>query len=258
LKIITLLTDFGWQDAYVAQLKALMLTSGIHIESVDISHTIPQQNIKAAAHVLSDAWHHFPKGTIHTVGVASGGSELDRHLVIAHEGHYFIGADNGIFSLIFGPNPQQAFQLNTNYTGSNPMRGLYIPTAIKIAAGEPIESLGMAMISIKDLGLLDAYTTANEIRGSIVHIDFTGNAITNIHKSIFEPMAATSSYRIEVRDAKQILRSISIDYYQVQSGNRLALFNEEGYLEIAMNSTSAEKLLGCKVDDAVQITFEDL
>jgi S-adenosylmethionine hydrolase len=137
MAIVTLLTDAGESDHYVASIKAkiISLNPGIRIE--DISHSIKPADIAHAAFVLRAVFHDFPKGTVHLVGVDSTGNRGDAFIALQLEDHFFVGCDNGLFGLISERPHQQLVELNAINTISTtfPERDIFAHAASKLASG---------------------------------------------------------------------------------------------------------------------------
>ena len=96
--IVTLLTDFGLADSYVAEMKAAIYSEGTEIRIVDLSHLVPPGDIRTAQYLLGRAWRRFPRGTVHVVVVDPGVGSSRRAIAVHHHGQFFVGPDNGVFS----------------------------------------------------------------------------------------------------------------------------------------------------------------
>jgi len=144
--IITLTTDLGHRDFYQAALKGSILSLLPDIRLVDISHEIPPFNIQHAAFILQNAYHYFPKGTVHLIGIDTVFQEGSRYIAMKFNGHYFVGADNGIFSIVLGE--QKADELVEIEIMQDlrflhfPLADVLVKAACRIADGVPIQELG--------------------------------------------------------------------------------------------------------------------
>src|SRR5688572_2210281 len=147
MAIVTLLTDAGESDHYVASIKAkiISLNPGIRIE--DISHSIKQADIAHAAFVLRAVFRDFPKGSVHLVGVNATGNKGDAFIALQLEDHFFVGCDNGLFGLISDKPHQQLVELNAlnSINTTFPERDVFAPAAVKLASGMAITNLGKPM-----------------------------------------------------------------------------------------------------------------
>ena len=138
MSIITLTTDLGLKDYYVAGIKGHILSQLPDANIVDISHEIPAFNISVAAFCLKNCYYDFPKGSIHIIGVSPEANEFTRHVVIKYQNHYFIGADNGIFSLLFDEIPEVIFDLNiisNEEKRTFPTKDIFVSAACHIGRG---------------------------------------------------------------------------------------------------------------------------
>ena len=257
MAIITLLSDWGDTDYYAAAVKGRILQDLPDAVIVDITHKIPHFDTREAAYVLRHAYHHFPKGTIHIIGVNTEESLEEPHLVVFYDGHYFIGADNGIFSLIFekGKKPEKVYSIeipqdSEKYTFSCLHR--FAKTAVLLAQGESLDTLGTVYPSLQQK--LDYEPSFNHlgIRGMIIHIDSYHNAVTNISRELFERIIGKKSFTLYFKgyDCNKIGES-----YADAGGeaNLVCLFGSNDLLEIALKNAEAASLMGLQVNDPVII-----
>ena len=114
MPIITLTSDLGLKDYYVGSIKGAILSQFPEVRIVDITHTVPKYDIAQAAFIMKNVFKDFPKGTIHIIGVRPESSSSISQIALEKDGHYFIGADNGMFSLIFDSDPDKLVELNLN------------------------------------------------------------------------------------------------------------------------------------------------
>jgi hypothetical protein len=145
MHIVTLTTDFGLQDYYVPVLKGAMLSRHAELNFVDVSHNIKNHDIVQAAFVLKNTWRSFPEGTIHVASVNNFGGERHRFLVILHQNHYFVGPDNGIFSLIFEDTPQYVYEIPFAGLNFAPVRDCLADAVGYIASAKPIADIGLVV-----------------------------------------------------------------------------------------------------------------
>ena len=254
MHIVTLTTDFGLQDYYVPVLKGAMLSRHRDLNFVDISHNIKNHDIVQAAFILKNAWHHFPDETIHIVSVNNFGGEKERFLIFQHHNHYFIGPDNGIFSLIHDTLPPSVYQV--------PFDGLnfkHVHTAIseavaRIVHNQPLSEIGSFAEDIVQRITIQPVISPNQIRGSVIHIDNYENCVLNITRSLFEKVGHGRPFQLYFKRHEPIGK-LSQHYNDIGIGESLCLFNSD-YLEIAINMGKAAELLGLKIEDTVQIDFQ--
>ena len=258
MSIITLTTDWGWADYYVAAVKGAILSMCPDAAIVDISHDVAHHNWSSAAFVLRNAYHNFPKGTVHIVAVDSEES-LDRpHVVVGCDGHYFIGADNGLFSLVIGDKPYEAVYIDlpqdTEYF-TFPTRDRFAKTAAAIARGVKMSDIGKPY-EIQRMVESQPAVKADSIQGLVVYIDDFGNAITNISADLFKQVGAGRKFKMFLRSEKYAIDKISDTYHAVPISEMVAIFGSHGFVEIASNMGNLSELLGIARNAQVFVNFE--
>ncbi len=254
MKILTLITDFGLKDYYAGMLKGSLLSAHNNLNIIDISHNIPNYDIVQAAFVLKNAYPTFPKGTIHLVSVNNFYNNQSAFLVIEHDGHFFIGADNGIFSLVFQEKIEKVIELNYQGTGTGEVNRVFAQAVAELAAGKKLEEIGTPLTEIMERITFQPVVKSSQIVGSVIHVDNYENVITNITRTLFEKVADGRDFNLYFKRHDEI-RKLSWHYFDVPVGESLCLFNSAGYLEIAINLGKASSLLGLNIDDTVQIEF---
>jgi S-adenosylmethionine hydrolase len=256
MPIITLTTDFGLKDHYAASLKGALMRQMPSVTQVDISHQIPPFDFGQAAYVLGHAFDEFPSGTVHLVAVGSGGSGPYNHVALKLKGHYFVGCDNGIFSLLSpAHSPELIVQLAL--AGKEPStflaRDLYLPAAIKLANGTPLEKLGLPQSNVAQLIRQISPPEEDVLKGTVIYIDQFSNLITNITGDDFDRIGKGRLFTIDL--IREEITELHRTYGDVPSGALVAFFNSAGVLEIAMNNANAAVLLNLKLNSVVRITF---
>lgn len=264
MQVITLTTDMGLEDHYLAVVKGTIIEQCPAARIVDISHRITPFDIAHAAFVLRNAYPQFPAGSTHIIGVDPEVTEEKRPLLVPYDGHFFVGADNGIFSLIFDKQPEQAYELGTgDRERTFPTRSIFAKAACEIAGGKNPESLGEATGELVQRSLFRAVVEENVIRGMIIHIDTYGNVISNITRDLFEEVGQGRPYTINFRGSSYRINKIHQSYSEVPEGEKVALFSSSGHLEIAINKGAqgsgggAGQLFGLKKNAAITVTFHD-
>lgn len=261
MPIITLTTDLGTVDHYVSAVKATILRQLDTANIVDISHDIPSFNIIHAAFVLKNVYQEFPTGSIHIIGVNAETNEDNSHLAVYANGHYFVGTDNGIFSLLLDLKPDKIVEITTTRDSDNenfPVKDVFAKAACHIARGGTLEIIGTEIKQFsKEFAKLEALHDKNSIRGSIIHIDHYGNAITNISQRLFKDVAKGRAYTINLGSKEHYsLNTIKRKYNEVQAGDAVALFISTDFLTISINNGSASSLMGLHINDTVRIEFK--
>jgi len=254
--IITLTTDLGATDYYSGLLKAALVTVDPTLPIVDISHQIAPFDIVQAAFVVKNCFDHFPKGTLHIIGVNTLYEAKPVFLIARHKEHYFLVPDNGILSLLFDPHPTDIYELPYSGQDTFPICKV-ISTATKHLLGDqPFNEIGIPIEAIEQRLNLRPVTSGDFIRGSVIHIDRYQNVVTNISQALFKRLRKKRSFTITFKRHDPI-KKIHTHYAQVAIGEPLCLFNSAGLLEIAVHMGKASSLLGLLPDDMVQIEFND-
>jgi S-adenosylmethionine hydrolase len=266
MAIITLTTDLGLKDHYVATVKGAILSQLADATIVDVTHLITPFNTAQAAFVVKQAYPAFPRGTIHIIGVNPEADGLTPHLVVRHDGHYFIGADNGVFSLIFEGRPQEAFELTMKLDDDHitfPTRSVFVKAACHLARGGMPDIIGRKVVAINDMIGFRPATDPTSIRGKVVHIDTYGNLVTNVRRQLFDEIGRGRTFSIDFGSREDLITVLSNTYSDVPIGERVAFFGDSGLLEIAVNKGvegsggGAARLFGVHANDPVRIDFTE-
>jgi len=260
MSIITLTTDLGLKDYYVAGIKGHILSQLPNATIIDISHEIPAFNISVAAFCLKNCYGDFPEGSIHIIGVRPEADEHTRHLIIKHKGHYFIGADNGMFSLLFDGKPDDIFDLNIvpdEDKRTFPTKDVFVKAACHIGRGGTMELIGNKIDEINQRTNFQPVIEENVIRGMAMYIDSYGNITTNITRALFHLIGKKRDFSIVFRRSDYNIHELKQNYNEVPEGEKLALFSANNHLEIAINKGNASKLFGIKLADTIRIEFKE-
>lgn len=257
MAIVTLLTDSGESDHYVAAVKARIISVNPGLRIEDISHKIKPFDIGHAAFVLRSVFRDFPKGTVHLVGVDSGGQRGDAMIALQLEDHFFVGCDNGLFGLISEKAHQQLAELNSinPIVSSFPERDIFAPAAAKLASGVSITTLGKPMPAFRKMIDRQIKATKKQITGTVIRVDEMGNLITNIPQNVFELLSANKNYTIQFGGEK--FKRVYGHYNQADQGECFIIFNSLGLMEIGIFKGNASELLGLAYDSTVNIFFEE-
>jgi S-adenosyl-L-methionine hydrolase (adenosine-forming) len=254
MPVITLTTDFGLRDPYASALRGAIIRQLGGMTVSDITHQVNPFDIGEAAYILGQAYKEYPAGTIHLVAVGSGGGRF-HHVALLLDGHYFIGCDNGLFSLITDKSPDQVVQIASRNEEPSTFlaRDLYLPAAMKLATGTPLESLGIALSGVAQRQRPVSPPEADSLKGTVVYVDSFGNLITSIRREDFARVGKGRSFSIQIVGDE--ISELHKTYGDVPEGEKLAFFNSSGVLEIALNSGNAAGLLMMRVNSVVRIVF---
>ncbi|PPK93961.1 hypothetical protein LY01_02183 [Nonlabens xylanidelens] len=275
MPIITLTTDFGWKDPYVGAVKGAIYKEIENVNIVDISHEVSPFNIAEAAYIIKNAYHSFPDGTIHIIGVDAEHTVENIHIAVLLNGHYFICADNGVLALIMNKlHPEKLVEINihdrisSNFTTLN----AFVSTACHIARGGTLEVIGKPISRIRALSGVTPKISDNKnvIHGQVIYIDNYGNSVSNITEDIFNEVGKGRKFEISARNEhfnkifKKYSDIVNFDDEQKKrdvDGKGLVIFNSAGYLELATYKSnpltvgSASTLFGLQINAPVIITF---
>lgn len=256
MAIITLLTDYGESDHYVAAVKAKILSINPVLRIVDITHRVPPCDIANGAYVLGNVFRNFPKGTVHLVGVHSVGQAGDRFIAIQLEGHYFVGVDNGFFGLLSDAQARYVVDINAlnPVKTTFPGRRILAPAAARLASGTAITDLGPHLDNYKRMLPRQVKANKSLISGHVLRVDHYGNLITNIDRRTFDILCKGRPFSIKV--GREHISRIQEQVYQVEAGEIFALFNDHDLMEIGINQGRADDLLGVHYDSPVMLKFE--
>jgi len=276
MAFITLTTDFGIKDHFVGAIKGAIYTELPEASIVDITHEISPFNITETAYIVKNAYKSFPKGTIHIIGVDSELSAHNKHIAIELDDHYFVCPDNGVISMIASEvNPVKIVEItiHNHIESSFPVLDVFVKVAAFIAKGGKLDVIGKEIQSYKKM--IEIQPKVNQDRnlivGGVIYIDNYGNVISNISKRAFDDIGKGRKFTITAKrySFSKILNKYNeiVDYTSDDirqfDGNKLALFNTAGYLEIAIYRSNlntvggASSLLGLHYRDTISIEFHD-
>lgn len=257
MAIITLTSDWGTSDYYLAAVKGTILSQLPDAQIVDISHHIRPFDLESAAFTVRNCYRSFPPGTVHIIGINTEESVETPHIAIFANGHFFVGTDNGIFSMILGDEIDEIVELDIPqdsdfFTFST--RDRFVKAAVQIIKGVPLSSLGDPHEQLMQRILFQPTIDANTIKGMVIHIDAYENLITNITEKLFRSERKGRSFEIYFGGYK--LYKIQSGYNDVGIADLLALFGAHGLLEIAINQGKAASLCGIERNNSVVVTFQ--
>ena len=260
MAIATLLTDLGYRDPYLAMAKGKLLSGVKHIQIIDISHDpVVTTDEMIGSFMLKNIVPQFPKGTVHIVSVNTTLDFGTRFVVFEYKGHYFIGADSGIFFMCIGEHPEKVYDI-TSYSKTHttfPLMDIFVPVAIELYNEKKIEEIGATEVKLVEKTMFYPTVEPNRVVGGILYIDIYGNLITNISKNLFDKIRNNRRFRIFVRSATYSISKISNNYNEVIEGEMVGVINYSGLIEIAMHNANCAKMLGVEVRNSVVVEFID-
>ena len=274
MSIITLTTDFGLKDHFVGALKGKIYSEFSDAKIVDISHDVDPFNISEASYIISAAFSSFPKGTVHIIGIDMEQNAENSHVAIEWNNQFFIGADNGILSILTQKTKAQkifAINIHDRFPTIPTDIDVFVKVACHIAKGGTLNVIGKEINALKLTTELQITISddGKTLKGMVNYIDNYGNAVTNISKKIFEDAQKGRSFEINFKNKN--IKTIFAKYSDIAASGKyplkyyessmLAVFNEAGFLEIAIYRSntatvgSANSLLGLNYRDVVSIVF---
>lgn len=268
----------GLSDHYVASLKGVILSQLSDVSIVDISHEVKPFDVTEAAYLLAACFRDFPAGTVHVIGVDSepivnfGGTDGAFPSIMVVKDQYFICNDNGFFgAFLKDQRPESFWRIDDVLSNPKlfkfPTKNLLLPAAIKLMNGDKIESIASPFEGYRNAFSLTALSEQNLIKGHIVHIDSYGNAITNVHRDLFAQVGKEAPFTLLFKRSSKLTKSdyffdqISNGYNEVPPGEKVTLFNDGGYIEIAINrgadnsTGGAAQLFALQKGDMILIEF---
>ncbi|RCH53982.1 hypothetical protein DJ568_15710 [Mucilaginibacter hurinus] len=258
MAIITLTTDLGDKDIYLPALKGSILKMLPEVNIVDITNSVSAFNIQQAAFILKNTFHYFPDNTVHLIGIDTVYNSFTRYLAVRYSNHYFVGADNGIFSLMFDRDPDEIYEINIMQDLKFlhfPLADIFVKAACHLAKGGAITDIGLTVSEIEKKMNLQPVVEKNLIKGAVIYIDSFQNVITNITKEFFNTVQQGRRFTLYFK-RNETINNLSWHYNEVPEGEKLCLFGISDHLEIAINKGNASGLLGLNLGDSVIIDFE--
>ena len=256
--IVTLLTDFGTRDHYVAAVKGVLLSINPSLNVVDITHEISPQNISEASFILASACTHFPEGTLHLAVVDPGVGGKRQGLAAATERYLFVGPDNGLFDWVFVADPPHQVVVLENPDYQMPQvsatfhgRDIFAPAAGHLSLGLPLEKLGPASQYRMHLPGRLILKDQDKLQGEIIHVDRFGNLISNIEIPYGETKRRLQDFQISLA-TEQVLTGPGT-YKEAPLLRPFALIGSSGLLEVSVRNGSAHKVTGCGVGTPVLV-----
>jgi S-adenosylmethionine hydrolase len=260
MKIITLTTDLGLSDPYVGMVKGTLFRLFPKVQVIDISHTIQNYDIQRCAFLLKWAYPSFPEGSVHIFGCDPSGSVQQGGIAAFFKGHYFVGPDNGIMTLIAGGEKFECRRIsNPDLLPPDPkpsflIQDVYAPAAALLASGAGLDEIGPETLP-KDITYPEPVYSDPFIRGHIIHVDHFGNCITNISRTLFSSAKKNRPFKIVFRNHN--LSRIFLGYEKaMQGGDPIAVFGSHGNLEICVILGSASSLFGLNVGHSITLEYQ--
>jgi S-adenosylmethionine hydrolase len=259
--MITLTTDFGLKDPYVAEMKAVILGICPNAVIVDITHEIAKFNIRMGAYVLASAVPYFPEGAIHVAVVDPGVGTRRRPIVIQTKQSFFVGPDNGL--LVLAAEKQGIMRIHelTNPRFMLPKvshtfhgRDIFAPAAAHLMSGVKPEEFGPKIRKPVQPEFAKVAQRNGVLVGEVLHVDGFGNIITNINAKEMARSRLKDAVSVELPSCKLKLKLCEA-YGETKPREPLALIGSHGFLEIALNQGNAAKKFKAKPGDKIELSL---
>jgi S-adenosylmethionine hydrolase len=255
--IITLTTDFGYQDSFVGVMKGVIAGINPQAHIIDLSHGVAAQDIMAAALIMRHSVNHFPLGSIHVAVVDPGVGSARRPILIESSGNSFIGPDNGVLSLALpAERPERIINLSNPDYFRQPVsttfhgRDIFAPVAAHLSLGIDPSAFGDDIKDFTRLEWPDISRSPSGLQGEIVYIDGFGNLFTNVS----EPeLNALPRDKLAITVGDVVIEGLAANYAGAGIGRYIALINSWGLLEIAIYKGNAQQRCGARVGDKIHI-----
>lgn len=256
---ITLTTDFGGTDPFVGIMKGVIAGIAPAAKVIDLSHGVKPFDTLDAAFTLAQSFRYFPRGTIHVVVVDPGVGSARRPILAEAAGQYFVGPDNGVFTLIYDAGPHKVRELTAAKYFQKAVsrtfhgRDIFAPVAAHLAKGVRPAQFGKLIHDAVQMSNWKPQRTGKRFwTGQILKVDHFGNLITNLHITEFEEIK-TRPFDLLV--GLQVTRRLALNYAECEPGEVFAIVGSSGYLEVSVNQGSAAQALGCGAGAPVELTL---
>lgn len=257
--IITLTTDFGSKDPYVAEMKAVILSISPNATIVDITHEIDKFNIRMGAYVLASASPYFPEGTIHVTVIDPSVGTKRRPIIIQTEHASYVGPDNGVLVLAASNHGiRHIYEISSRNLMLSKIsatfhgRDIFAPAAAHLAKDVRQEEFGSEIYEIFTPDFARITRRKNMIVGEVIHIDGFGNIITNLGEKELKPLKITRAVNIKLKGTRLKLKLCKA-YAEVEQRKPLALIGSHNFLEISINQGNAAKFFKIKSGDKITV-----
>jgi len=262
MTIISLLSDFGLKDPYVAEMKAVSLSICPDARIVDISHEIEKFNIRMGAFVLASAAPYFPEGTIHVAVVDPGVGTKRRPILVITKHAFYVGPDNGLLMLSAQRQGISHVYHVTNRRYMLPQvsrtfhgRDIFAPTAAYLAKGRVPSEFGSEIHDYIVPEFAKPSLNKHMVHGEVLHIDDFGNVITNVTMRELEKIGIKENDILHVEMKEDILTlKLCKAYGEVEAKQSVAIIGSHNFLEISVNQGSAAKRFKVKIGQPIQVS----
>jgi S-adenosylmethionine hydrolase len=264
IPVITLLTDFGFQDEYVGVMKGVILSINPRVHLVDIIHNITRHDVIQAALAVNASFRYFPKGSIHVVVVDPGVGGKRKVICLQQEGHFFVAPDNGVLTMVIQDGKVEKICAITNQkyflkpvSDTFHGRDIFAPAAAHLSKGVDMLCLGKE-VALSNITILDipvpTVTATDELVGAVISIDHFGNLVTNISQATLERFKDDARLKeVVIRLGRSRIQGVSKSYDSVKTGSPVAIFGSRNLLEISLNQGDARTYFKARIGQTVRL-----
>lgn len=262
--IVTLTTDWGYQDFFAGMVKGRLLRDIPGVQIIDIAHDITKYDKSCAIFVVKYGCQGFPEGTIHIIDIDSAETDTESFIVVQAKGQYYIGTDNGIPTAVFDRDYEQAVHI-TMFQDSNDSftfaaYDLFCKVAAKLAAGAELTEVGTPVDQLRPFTPILAMPTETGLRTHVVYIDSYGNAYLDVTVEEFEKYREGRAFTVAINHVDVLpINSISSSYLDSSdsriSGAVALVVSATRHLQLAAKRDSAQDMLGLEINTLIDFTF---
>jgi hypothetical protein len=261
ISVVTLLTDFGDRDYFVASMKGVILNINPHVRLVDLSHRVTPQDVEAAAFLLKSSYHYFPDGTVHVVVVDPGVGTKRRALLVTSPRYFFLGPDNGVLTHIFRDEvgvevraiENRQYRLDAEGATFDG-RDLFAPSAAWLTRGQAPGTYGPLVRDYVTLSIPAPSFSGDVLTGRVAHVDHFGNLITDVTTLLVKELQGkTRRQTVRVRIAGLSINDLAPSYAEGEANRCSALINSNGQVEIFLKNGSAAEFLKVGRGERVEV-----
>jgi S-adenosylmethionine hydrolase len=262
ISLITLLTDFGDRDAFVASMKGVILNVNPQARMVDLSHQVRRHDVEEAAFLLRSCYHYFPEGTVHVAVVDPGVGTARRPLLVTTSRYFFLAPDNGLLTFIYENEPSvdvrqiENRQYRLDSEGATfDGRDLFAPAAAWLTRGLATGTFGRLVRDYVRLPVEEPAWRGARFVGRIIHVDHFGNLISNVTAAQVEDVrAAAKRPTVTIGVAGTAIQDLARCYEEGSPAAARALINSNGLLEIFVKEGSAAGVLKVSRGEPIELT----
>lgn len=261
IQFVTLTTDYGLSDPYVAALKGQLLRQKPGLQLIDVAHNISKYNLQEAAYVLKNAFHFFPDGTLHLMDVSTTQSDNGEFMLFKFEGHYFVTPNNGVCSLLTHNAPIQPYLVPQGGRSSIHSFSLLrdvLPALHDFLHGTKADELyDQHIVDYEIMTPLLPVISGDSLHGRVIHVDSYENIITNVDRATFKKLVGKDGGFIihlkkRLNHENKVSRLVN-SYEEVGLSEIACFFGHNNLLQIALRGSNASGLLGLKANDPIFI-----